>query len=53
MNRNRNLVIDFGIMTKTESGRFVTRHDHYINRPENKHVQPHMPKEHATKKKRR
>ena len=52
MNRNRNLVIDFGIMTKTEKGNFTTRHDHYINSPEDKHVQPHRDKHHATKKKR-
>ena len=31
MNRNRNLVIDFQVNHK---------HDHYINHPDDKHVQP-------------
>ena len=31
MNRNRNLVVDFQINH---------RHDHYINHPDDKHVQP-------------
>lgn len=31
MNANRNLVVDFQVNHK---------HDHYINRPEDRHVQP-------------
>ena len=38
MNRNRNTIIDFRVNGK---------HDHYIN--DEKHVQPHQPKSHATK----
>ena len=49
MNANRKRVIDFGIMTKTPSGKFVTRHDHFINRKQDRHVQPHQPKCAATK----
>ena len=40
MNANGNLVIDFRINGK---------HDHYINNE--KHVQPHQPKQYATKPK--
>ena len=40
MNAARNLVIDFRVNGK---------HDHYINKPEDKHVQPHQPKKAATK----
>lgn len=40
MNANGNLVVDFRINGK---------HDHYINKE--KHVQPHQPKNHATKPK--
>lgn len=40
MNRNGNLVVDFRINGK---------HDHYIG--DTKHVQPHQPKQHATKPK--
>lgn len=41
MNAARNLVIDFRINGK---------HDHYINRSEDKSVQPHRCKKNATKK---
>ena len=40
MNANRKLVIDFMINNK---------HDHFINRKEDRHVQPHQPKHAATK----
>lgn len=40
MNRNRNLKISFRINNK---------HDHFINDPKDKHVQPHQPKHYATK----
>ena len=40
MNANANLIIDFRVNGK---------HDHYINK--DKHVQPHQPKQYATKKK--
>lgn len=40
MNRNRNLVIDFQVNHK---------HDHFINKPEDRHTQPHQPKIAATK----
>lgn len=41
MNANRKRIIDF---------RINGRHDHYINK--DKHAQPHMPKDLATKPKR-
>lgn len=40
MNANRNLMIDFRVNHK---------HDHFINDPKTKHVQPHQPKMAATK----
>lgn len=40
MNATRNLKIDF---------RINGVHDHYINDPKTRHVQPHQPKSHATK----
>jgi hypothetical protein len=40
MNANRNLKIDF---------RINHQHDHYINDPDEKHVQPHQPRRAATK----
>ncbi len=53
MNANRKQLIDFRIMTGTPDGRLVTRHDHYINDPRTKHVQPHQPKKYATKPRKR
>ena len=40
MNATRNLIINFCINGK---------HDHFINHPKDKHVQPHQPKLAATK----
>lgn len=40
MNANHKLVIDFQINHK---------HDHFVNRKEDRHVQPHQPKRAATK----
>ena len=40
MNANHKLVIDFCVNHK---------HDHFINRKEDRHVQPHQPKDKATK----
>jgi len=49
MNANRNLKIDFRI-NKYRGKKFVTDlHDHFINDPQNRHVQPHQPKRYATK----
>ena len=42
MNATRNLRIDFRINGK---------HDHYINDPDKRHVQPHQSRYHATKPK--
>lgn len=42
MNANRKLVIDFRINGK---------HDHFINRKQDRHVQPHMPLDLATQPK--
>ncbi len=38
MNRNRNITIDYRIMTKRPDGSFVTRHDHYIEPKHGKSV---------------
>lgn len=38
MNRNRNMKIDFGIMTKTKTGKFTIRHDHFIEPKHGKSV---------------
>lgn len=42
MNATRNLVIDFRINNK---------HDHFVNRKDTRHVQPHMPYDLATQPK--
>lgn len=48
MNANRNLTIDFGIITKHPDGRLTGRHDHYIRKKKGKSI----PKGKATKKRR-